>query len=204
MRAFVLLLALLSCGGSIQRANLTTVPMVVRDPQPASVGDGPRAVPVRIESSRFDVSASDSVTGSHRLHFARWSGSYTAGSPARLTLDLDAPSITAESGWVTDVVRGDLLEVDRFPTIHVDVNLDLAAGPPSDARVVTGNVTLHGLTRSIRFDAHVTEDADGAHISAAFAMSRSAFDIHRHDRWDAVIDDDFRIELRLLAIEPQR
>ncbi len=203
MRRSAVLFVLLGCGGtSFQRASLATVPMVVREP--AGSENLARPTAIRIDSSRFDVSASDSVTGSHRLHFERWSGTYTPGAPARLTLDLDATSIVAESRWVTDVVRSDLLEAHRFPTIRVDVNLEAVPGSSPEARLVTGNVTLHGLTRAIRFDARTTEDAKGARIEAAFAMSRSAFDIHRHDRWDSVIDDDFRIELRLEASEPQR
>ncbi len=136
--------------------------MVVREP--AGSENLARPTAIRIDSSRFDVSASDSVTGSHRLHFERWSGTYTPGAPARLTLDLDATSIVAESRWVTDVVRSDLLEAHRFPTIRVDVNLEAVPGSSPEARLVTGNVTLHGLTRAIRFDARTTEDAKGARI----------------------------------------
>ena len=190
----ILGLAMASCGASVQRASLNVAPMVVRAPENPKTRE---PLAIRVDQSRFIVTASDSVTGSHKLHFERWSGAYTDGMPARMTVDLEAPSIVAESSWVTDVVRSDLLETHRFPTIHIDVNLE--AGITPDVRVVTGNVTLHGITRAIRFDAKVEGPPERIHLTAVFDMSRSAFDIHRHDRFDSVIDDDFRIRLDFVA-----
>jgi polyisoprenoid-binding protein YceI len=191
----------LACGGSVQRARLSSSPVDVRAPAPVGERDGKRFA-AHAGSSALVVVGSATFSGDHEFTFRRWNATLVGDPPTQLRMEAEATTVAAEEPWMEDMIRTDLLEVERFPRATLVADLLPIAGEP-DARLVVGNATVHGITRGIRFRATLARDGEAWKLAATFDMSRKAFDVRLHNRWDAFIHDDFRLVLDFRAT-PER
>ena len=71
------------------------------------------------------------------------------------------------------VLRPDFFSAKEFPTIHFKSNSVKSAG--ENKFEVTGDLTLHGVTKPITFPAKVTETADGVQLESKFTIDRTDF-----------------------------
>ncbi|CAE1137807.1 YceI family protein [Xanthomonas euroxanthea] len=122
---------------------------------------------------------------------------------AAARLDVTVPLHRADLGdakWNEATLARNLLDAERFPDAHF-VSTQVEASGQNHARV-TGNLTLHGVTRPVTLD--VTLNALKRHplppfrrtagFSATATLSRAEFGI---DAWKSMIGD--AVELRIEA-----
>ena len=198
---FPLILALacalaLGCAGgtSAQRAVVAPTAVATAELAPASTGDRYR---IEAAGSVVQVVGSDSVTGEHPARLPAMEGIITReGQALRVQLVLDMRELQADPD-VQDQMRDTLLEVKRFPDCTF---MSKAVVPAGEHAQVTGNLTLHGITRAITFDATVKSVGGAIDVVADFTLPRSQFDIHRHDGWDGLIHEDIRVHLAVHAV----
>jgi polyisoprenoid-binding protein YceI len=142
------------------------------------------------------------VTGSHDGSFAAFSGSITlvAGAidKSRVTVDIDTPSIaTVPENLVKHLKSADFFNIEQFPKASFTSTSIGSQG--KDTYIVTGNLTLHGVTKSITFPATIKIEGDFIVVDAEFSLNRKEFSINYPGKIDDAIRDDVLIKLSLHA-----
>jgi polyisoprenoid-binding protein YceI len=161
---------------------------------PAATADRYR---IDAATSAVDVVGSDSVTGEHPAHLPAMQGTITReGDALRVQFVLDMRELRADPD-VQDQMRNELLEVKKFPDCTFASKAVVPAGEHAE---VTGNLTLHGVTRAITFDASIKSSAGAVDVAADFTLPRKEFDIRRHDSFDGLIHDEVRVHVALHAV----
>lgn len=141
------------------------------------------------------------VTGSHEGGFTNITGTLAVtdgkivGSP-EFTIDMN--SIWSDNDRLTGHLRNaDFFDVPNHPTTTFTV---ASIEPGSPASTVTGNLALHGVTKSITFPATITVGADAVAVKAEFAINRKDFNINYTGKADDLIRDNVVIKLDLNAV----
>jgi polyisoprenoid-binding protein YceI len=142
------------------------------------------------------------VTGSHTGGFKSFTGHFTVkdgkpvGSDHKVVIDMNSTWSDAEklTGHLKDP---DFFDVEKFPQTTFDVT-ELKAGE-NGKYIVSGNFTLHGVTKNISFPADVTEGTDTVTIKSEFDINRKDFGIKFEGKKDDLIRDEVVIKLDLTA-----
>lgn len=147
-----------------------------------------------LDASRSSVGFTGAkVTDSHDGTFADFSA----------TMQLDPEDVTKSSVDVTiqmssvqiepdrlreHLLSSDFFDVERFPTTTFK-STRIAAGGEGGTHTVTGNLTLHGETRSITFPATIEVEANEVRARAEFSINRKDFGITYAGMADDLIRD---------------
>lgn len=123
-----------------------------------------------------------------------------AASKLELTLPVASLDL-GEAGWNRKVLGGTFLDADRIPQARfTSTAVEKREG---DTIHVRGELTLHGVTRPVEFDAtvnavkrHPLTLRKTAGFSAVLRVSRKAFGI---DAWESVVGDEVEIWVELEA-----
>jgi len=169
---------------------------------------GPANATLSIHTSRAGMAAK--VGHDLRILAGRWDGSLTLDpdddSRSQLALRIDATGFDVQEGTggvkpLTDADRAEIkaniakkvLHADRFPEISF---VSTAIAPTvNGSRSVVGNLTLAGVTRTVRFDLDV---ADGA-VRASAALDQSDFGIKPFTALMGALKVADRVEIRAEA-----
>ncbi|MEA9842885.1 YceI family protein [Xanthomonas campestris] len=129
---------------------------------------------------------------------------------AAATLEVTVPLRRADLGdakWNEATLARNLLDAERFPDAHF-VSIKVEASDATHAKV-TGNLTLHGVTRPVTLD--VTLNALKRHplppfrrtagFSATATLSRAAFGV---DAWKSMIGDTVELRIEAEAVREGR
>ncbi|CAD0320871.1 YceI family protein [Xanthomonas sp. WHRI 8391] len=129
---------------------------------------------------------------------------------ASARLDVNVPLHRADLGdakWNEATLARNLLDAERFPDAHF-VSTQVVASGENHAKV-TGNLTLHGVTRPVTLD--VTLNALKRHplppfrrtagFSATATLSRAEFGI---DAWKSMIGDSVELRIEAEAVREGR
>lgn len=160
-----------------------------------TVSSSPLSTAIRYEidktNSKFVVKAARGGLAwfkghSHLIAVQDFSGEatldLTSVNPASLTMTIAADSLEETDPWFTqqqkDIIKRELdeivLESAKYPTItftSTDVKGKLKAGKFEVK--VTGDITLHGVTKRIVIPAIVTANADTLNAKGEFTLKRS-------------------------------
>jgi polyisoprenoid-binding protein YceI len=144
------------------------------------------------------------VTGSHNGSFEKFNGEihYTNDDPAQshVAITIDASSVKADDPKLTEHLKtADFFDVAKFPDAKFESTAIKAGGEKGATHTVTGNLTLHGVTKSVTFPATISVTADTATVDADFAINRKDFGINYPGAQDNLIRDDVVMRLRLRA-----
>ena len=90
----------------------------------------------------------------------------------------------------------DFFNVDQNPTATFAVT---SITPAGDNYQVTGNLNLHGVTKSISFPANISIAADAVKIKAEFAINRRDFNVNYPGMPNDLIRDNVVIKLDVTA-----
>ena len=89
----------------------------------------------------------------------------------------------------------DFFDVAKFPKATF-VMTEIKPGVSADAPyTITGNLTLHGVTKSISFPATVKVSGDDLAITSEFVINRKDFGITTSGKADDLIRDEVVIKL---------
>jgi polyisoprenoid-binding protein YceI len=140
------------------------------------------------------------VTGSHKGGFKNVTGYFTVKDGVLVGTDhkvvIDTTSIFTDTEKLTGHLKSaDFFDVEKFPNATFEVT---SLVKNSDAEyAVSGNFTLHGVTKNITFPAMVTKSGDVTKIDSTFNINRQDFGLVYPGKADDLIRNEVVIELKL-------
>ena len=169
------------------------------------------ASPVAAASQKFLITPQNSkiefigakVTGHHNGSFGDFSGQidYTGNvETSRVSINIKTDSISTDTPDLTKHLKtADFFDVAKFPEATFVSTAIKAGGEKGASHTVTGNLTLHGVTKSITFPATITVTPDAATIESSFSINRKDFGINYAGAADNLIRDDVALTLHIRA-----
>ena len=143
------------------------------------------------------------VTGSHNGAFEKFSGEIDyAGSPdkSRVTVTMETDSITTDDANLTKHLKtADFFDVAKFPQATFSSTQIIPGGASGASHTITGNLTLHGVTKSVTFPANISVTPEAANVDANFSINRKDFGINYAGAQDNLIRDDVVLKLTVRA-----
>lgn len=144
------------------------------------------------------------VTGSHNGSFEKFNGEvdYVNNDPtqSRVNITIEASSVKADDPKLTEHLKTpDFFDVAKFPQATFVSTAIKPGGEKGASHTVTGNLTLHGVTKSITFPATIAVAGDVATVDANFAINRKDFGINYAGALDNAIRDEVVMTLRIRA-----
>ena len=174
------------------------------DVNTSAVRPAPRgeALSINPETSTVEFTGSK-VTGKHDGGFKQFTGTIDLVSnkpvDSGVNVDIDTASVFSDDEKLTGHLKSkDFFDVEAFPkaSFHsTRIEPDTAKGP--DAYTVTGDFTLHGVTKSISFPATIQVSDASVDVNSEFAVNRKDFGIVYAGKADDLIRDDVVIRLNL-------
>ena len=143
------------------------------------------------------------VTGSHNGAFHKFSGEIDfAGAPERsrvnITIDVDSMT-TDDEGLTKHLKTADFFDVAKYPQVTF-VSTEIKPGGEKGAtHTVTGNLTMHGVTKAVTFPATIAVTPDVATVDSSFSVNRKDFGINYAGAANNLIRDDVVLTLRVRA-----
>jgi polyisoprenoid-binding protein YceI len=139
------------------------------------------------------------VTGKHEGGFRDFRGvvQVDPGAPEKGKVDVEifTTSIYTDSDKLAGHLKtSDFFDVANHPKATF-VTTDVRKGP--DKWTITGNLTLHGITKSITFPANVVVSDAGVDVDADFAINRKDFAMKYAGKADDLIRDDVAVKLTI-------
>jgi polyisoprenoid-binding protein YceI len=143
------------------------------------------------------------VTGSHNGSFGDFVGQVDFnGTPeqSRVTITIKADSITTDTPDLTKHLKtADFFDVAKYPEATFVSTAIKAGGDGGASHTVTGNLTLHGVTKSITFPATINVTPDAATVDSTFSINRKDFGISYPGAPDNAIRDNVVLTLKIHA-----
>jgi len=144
------------------------------------------------------------VTGKHDGVFETFQGRITLGegdlTTGQVTVEIDTASVKTDSPKLDGHLKSpDFFDVDKHPKAVFVSTAIKAGGEGGASHTVTGNLTLHGVTKSITFPAKIMGDASHVMVNAEFAINRKDFNIVYPGMPDDLIRDDVAMRLEIHA-----
>jgi polyisoprenoid-binding protein YceI len=141
------------------------------------------------------------VTGRHNGGFRNFAGEFQVAN-GRIADTGNKVVIDTTSLWTdTDRLTGhlkspDFFSVAQFPNATF---VPTSVEPKGTNSTITGNLTLHGITKQISFPANIQIGDATADISAEFFLNRFDFDMKYAGKADDLIRKEVVLRLRIKA-----
>lgn len=152
------------------------------------------------ENSKIEFIGSK-VTGSHNGSFQKFSGdiNYT-GDPAtsRVNVTIDTNSIMSDDPKLTEHLKtADFFDVAKYPEAKFESTAIKPGGDKGASHTITGNLTMHGVTKSVSFPATIAATPDAITVNSNFAINRKDFGINYAGAANNLIRDDVVLTLTI-------
>ena len=147
------------------------------------------------------------VTGSHDGGFKAFTGTIDLTEDGKgvraMAADIDMNSTWSDNEKLTGHLKApDFFDVAKFPKATF-VSTEITPGGEKDAtHTVTGNFTLHGVTKSIKFPAKIAVSDGSAKVDSEFFINRKDFGIVYPGQANNLIRDEVVIKLALNGTKP--
>lgn len=161
---------------------------------------------------RYAFSAADSklnfvgakITKKHEGSFGAFNGKIDVSDadPTKSTVsfEVDTATLTADDPKLTGHLKSpDFFDVAKFPKAKFTSTSIKAGGENGATHTVTGNLEMHGVTKTISFPATLKVDGDTANADAEFAINRKDFGLVYPGMPDDLIKDQVLIKLTIRA-----
>lgn len=155
------------------------------------------------EGSKLDFVGAK-VTAKHEGSFASFRGNIALvdNDPTKSSVnaEVDIASLTVEPAKLAGHLKSpDFFNAAQFPKATF-VSTSIKSGGESGAtHTVTGNLQLHGVTKSLTFPAKIQVGSDQVSVDAEFAINRKDFGIVYPGAPDDLIKDEVLLKLTLRA-----
>jgi len=142
------------------------------------------------------------VTGSHEGGFHSFHGEITLVDnnveASRVEVVIDTTTLWADNERLTGHLKSpDFFEVETFPTATFS---STAITADETGYTITGNLDLHGVTKSISFPATIELGEGQITADAEFSVKRFDFGIMYPGKADDLIRDEVLIKLHLVGV----
>ena len=119
---------------------------------------------------------------------------------SQVKVEIDVASLAIEPAKLAGHLKTpDFFDVEKFPKSNFTSTAIKAGGDNGATHTVTGNLELHGVTKSISFPANIKVGGDAVDVDAEFAIKRKDFGIVYPGMPDDLIKEDVLIKLKLHA-----
>jgi polyisoprenoid-binding protein YceI len=168
---------------------------------------GVKTVKAVVADSKIEFTGSK-VTGSHSGGFKAFTAEAVVDPVKKSLIDfkttIDMDSTWSDNDRLTGHLKNqDFFDVPKFPTSKFETTQIDSVGDdklPGSNTMIVGNLTLHGVTKSIRFPAKVDIAESGAvTLNTEFAINRKDFGIEYAGKTDDLIRDEVVIRLAVKA-----
>lgn len=144
------------------------------------------------------------VTGKHEGGFKTFAGAVSlvdgTVEKSSVNVDIDAGSLFADVDKLEGHLRSEaFFDVEKFPKASFVSTAVTRGGEKGASHTVTGNLTLHGVTKSIGFPATIKAKPRGVDVDAEFTINRKDFGLVYPGKPDDLIRDDVVIRLTIRA-----
>jgi polyisoprenoid-binding protein YceI len=143
------------------------------------------------------------VTSSHHGSFGEFTGQIDfAGAPeqSRVNITIKPDSLTSDAGALTKHLKtADFLDVAKYPEATFVSTAIKPGGENGASHTVTGNLTMHGVTKSITFPATINVTSDAATVESSFSINRKDFRINFTGPTDNLIRENVVLSLHVRA-----
>lgn len=162
-------------------------------------------VPFSGETSTIGFVGSKIIGGSHDGGFKTFAGSFTI-DPANKTVSGVDAKIDMNSTWsdneklTSHLKNKDFFEVETYPEARFISTAVKPSATEGATHEVTGNFTLHGVTKSITFPATIAVTDEAVTLDSQFVIKRGDFQIVYGNVGDNAIRDEVVIKLALKGI----
>ena len=152
------------------------------------------------DGSTIGFIGSNKLGGSHDGGFKDFAGTMTLSADESTIAGIEA-TIAMDSTWaddpkLTDHLKSeDFFDVSKYDESRFVATAIEPGGEEGATHTVTGNFTLHGVTKSITFPATVAVTPEKATLTSEFSIDRNDFGI----TYSALIRPDVVIKLNLDA-----
>jgi polyisoprenoid-binding protein YceI len=154
------------------------------------------------ENSKIEFTGSK-VTGTEDGSFGDFSGQIDyAGNPetSRVNITINMGSVTTKSqGLEAHLKTADFFDVGKYPHSTFVSTAIKPGGEKGASHTVTGNLTMHGVTKAITFPATINVSDDAATVESNFSINRKEFGINYPGPRDNLIRDDVVLALHIRA-----
>lgn len=196
------LLLLTACSDPAADKPKVTATEAVPIATPATTGE---RYSISNDNSKIEFVGSK-VTGSHNGSFQKFSGTIDyAGQPekSQVSVNIDMNSVETDTAKLTEHLKtADFFEVSKYPQATFQSTEIKAGGEKGGTHTVTGNLQLHGVTKSITFPATINVTGDAVTVDSTFAINRKDFGINYAGAADNLIRDDVVLTLKISGTKP--
>ncbi len=169
----------------------------VAQTSPAAQGERYRITP---ETSQITFVASK-VTGSHHGSFKKFAGVIGFNAQpetSSVNVTIETNSVEADDPGLTKHLQTpDFFDVATYPQAIFTSTAIKAGGAGGATHTVTGNLTLHGVTKSITFPATIAVTPNSITVDSTFSINRKDFGINYAGAADNLIRDEGVLTLKV-------
>lgn len=146
------------------------------------------------------------VTKKHDGKFGTFNGTVTLvdSDPTKssVKVEVDMATISSDDEKLTGHLKSpDFFDVAKFPKATFTSTSIKAGGANGATHTVTGNLEMHGVTKSITFPATIRTTPAGVETDAEFGINRKDFGVVYPGMPDDLIKDEVLIRLKLRAVK---
>ncbi len=196
---------LIGCGNPADKVPAASVSSNTNAPMETAQSPGTPASPDRAytfgpENSSIGFVGSK-VTGSHNGGFKKFTGELRVANGKLATsgnkVVIDTTSLYADNAQLTGHLKSpDFFNVAQMPTATFEIT---AVTPQATNSTVTGNLTLHGVTKQISFPADIKVGDDAVEVGAEFFINRFDFGIQYPGKANDLIRKEVVLKLKVKA-----
>jgi polyisoprenoid-binding protein YceI len=160
------------------------------------------------ETSKIEFTGSK-VTGSHNGGFKSFQGSWALvpekPEASQIQAEIAMDSTFTDTDRLTGHLKSpDFFDVAKFPKSSFELTGIQAGSTDAKAKnathTVTGNLLLHGVTKSIQFPARIAVTPEAATLDSEFFINRKDFGINYPGMTNDLIRDEVVIKLGVRAV----
>jgi polyisoprenoid-binding protein YceI len=154
---------------------------VAKAPKEVSApASGATVLAIEPGTSKIDFIGSKKVGGAHNGGFKAFHGAaeLVPGKPElkSIVVDIDTPSIFSDDPKLTEHLKAkDFFEVDKYPTAKFVTTEIKPGGDKGATHTLVGNLTLHGVTKSITIPVVAKVDGETLSLTSEFALNKDDF-----------------------------
>ncbi|MDH3202807.1 MAG: YceI family protein [Myxococcales bacterium] len=192
-------------GAKVESATVEAPPERAKPPEAADMAPAKagRQLSISPENTKIEFVGAK-VTRSHEGGFTKFAGTVDLREPIEesiIEVTIDTSSLYADEDKLAKHLKSpDFFDVEKHPSAKFR---SIRITKTDAGHTITGDLTLHGVTKSITFPATISKGADGGVSSRAeFAIDRQDFGIAYPGMPDDLIRDKVVIKLDL-KLPPQ-
>lgn len=194
------LLTLLACGADYTKDKAAAVVEEAHEAEPQAKSEAGKVLKVDPGSSSLRAIGAK-VIGSHPIDFKDFVGTIGVDGDTftSIAFEVQMASLVSDDERLTGHLKNeDFFDVTKFPTSSFQ-STRIAKEAGAETYDVTGNLTIHGMTKSVTFPATI-ERVDGKVKAASqFTLDRQDFGIVYAGKADNLIQDKVAMEIAFVT-----